>query len=97
MSESTQSEQTFVASLDAKGKASYVKVFLDEFEATLESTIHAKETSPESLKAIRVRGEHLKRMLRLMGHHRRLPVIGGTKSVPETAEDIFAEADEKES
>ena len=85
-----QSEQAFAASLDAKGKASYVKVFLDEFEATLESTSKAQELSPDSLKAARVWGEHLKRMLRLMGHHKRLPIIGGPRTpITETAEDIF--------
>lgn len=79
MSENKTPEEKFASSLDAKSKKAYIRVFIDEFEATFEIARKAKGMGQEHLKEARARGEHLKRLLRLLGHSKRLPVVGGAR------------------
>ena len=91
MSDTPTTESKFVASLNAAGRKAYVRAFLDEFEATFDAAREAKGMTPEHMKEARARGEHLKRLLRLLGYSKRLPVVGGPRGSfsKEVNEDLF--------
>jgi hypothetical protein len=68
-----EQEKAFVDSLDPKGKRRYVRVSLEEIEATRRNIERlGMGINPATLKAAKRWVEMHKRLLRLMGHKKRV-------------------------
>ena len=80
--------------MSAKDRKAYVSACLEEYEAAAEN-FRRLGVSPDPAKAkvARAWGERQKRMLRALGHRKRMPVIG-RKASPEEG-SIFGEDDEE--
>ena len=80
----------WAAALSPAGRKVHIDACLDEFEVVLENASRGKSHDQDKVKAMRAWGERQKRMLRALGHRRRMPVIGS--GVPFVDVGIFGEA-----
>jgi len=72
----------FILSLPKTDRKIYINACLDEFEATVDSVKNSKTTDKIMFKEARAWGKRQKRLLKLMGYKKHLPVIGGSKVQP---------------
>ena len=87
----------WIKSMSTAEKKLYINVCLDEFEATIDSVKHSKCYDAMVFKLAKSWGEHHKKLLKLLGYRKRLPVVGGKRVKPSVLkmEDSISETYEK--
>ena len=77
-----QSFEDIVKTLTNAQKRRHIEYCLDEFDAAVEGVRHAKGGDASLLKEAKAWGERQKKFLKLLGHRKHMPVIGGKRIKP---------------